>query len=222
MIKLVDILNEEQVSEDWKSAVMGAAMGLGALGGKAQMKTPTADKPAVVQAAKTDLSKWEAKRYVSDAKMEDWNKFVGWLAQTKVEDLAQDIDTERKGSGKLAGNSIMDHEDYSDVVLEVYKDKHPETTITKADVKLVQKQLGNYRSWTIATHIKNGGMANKNNPVTFSFTPNEDYSNYMSFVLKSGEDGIVGINTSRVAFPHSYITDLDKGTTADLGFAKIK
>lgn len=220
MIGLNDFLKEEYVNEDWRSAFLGTAMGLGALGGKAQMKAPTADKQAVVQQAATDYSKWEAKRYVLDKKMEDWNDFTDWLRSTKVEDLADEIETERKGSGVLAGNPIMDHEDYSDVVLEVYKDKHPETSITKADVKPIQKQLGNYRDWTIATYIKNGKDTNKKNPIQFNFKVADNYSNYMSFVLKSGEDGIVGINTSRVRFPHEYLTDLDKGTTADLGFAK--
>jgi hypothetical protein len=225
MIKLAKLLNEEQNIDELgvKDIALGAAMAASSMfgGAKAQSKIPT-DKPSITQTATTDLSNWKATRYVSDKKMEDWNKFVDWLSKTKVEDLANDIQTERQGSGKLAGNEIMNHEDYSDVVLEVYKDRHPETTISKSDIKLIQKQLGNYRLWTISTHIKNGGIANKNNPIQFSFTPNKDYSNYMSFVLKSGEDGIVGINTSRIQFPHAYITDLDKGTTADLGFAKIK
>jgi hypothetical protein len=200
-----------------KGALLAALLASPKLGQAQKAQIQDLAKDATTQTAATDYSKWEAKRYVSDKKMEDWNDFTDWLRSTKVEDLG--IATKREGSGVLAGNPIMDHEDYSDAVIEAYRKGHT-TTITKADVKPIQKQLGNYRDWTIATYIKNGKDTNKKNPVQFNFKVADNYSNYMSFVLKSGEDGIVGINTSRVRFPHEYLTDLDKGTTADLGFAK--
>jgi hypothetical protein len=242
MIKLVDLLKEIQEERQSIAEIeelLGrslteaeleelnlkrAARNLGAglaftaatLGGQAKAATPPVDSAATTQTA-TNIPKWEAKKYVDVKKMEDWNKFVDWLKETKVEDLADDIDTERKGSGILAGNEIMNHEDYSDVVLEVYKDKHPETSITKKDIKPIQAQVGDLRIKTINQH--------KADPksVTFNYPVRPDYSNFMRSSSKSGEDGIVGKFTSQIKFPKEYLTyfkDNKKVNTVDLGYRK--
>jgi hypothetical protein len=196
-------------------AVFTAASLLG--GNKAKAATtPSRDSAATTQTV-TSIPKWEAKTYVSTKKMDDWNKFVDWLKKTKVEDLANDIETERKGSGILAGNEIMNHEDYSDIVLEIYKDKHPETSITKEDVKPIQAQIGDLRLKTINQH--------KADPksVTFNYPVKPDYSNYMRPSSKSGEDGIVGKFTSQIKFPKEYIVYFNnnkKANTVDLGYRK--
>ena len=241
MIKLVDLIKEQQIIAevetllgrslteaeleeiDLKRAARNLAAGVGLtaatmFGNTAQATTtPPMDsaRTAITQTVNT-VPKWEAKSYISVQKMNDWNKFVDWLKKTKVEDLKDDIETERKGSGVLAGNEIMNHEDYSDVVLEVYKDKHPETSLTKADVKPIQAQIGDYRIKTINQH--------KTDPksVNFVFPVNPDYSNFMRPSSKSGEDGIVGKFTSQINFPKAYMTyfvNNKKTNTVDLGYA---
>jgi len=170
----------------------------------------------------TKAPKWEAKSYISTQMMDEWNKYVDWLKKTKVEDLAPYIETDYKGGGILAGNLIMNHEDYSDVVLDVYNEiMNPKIKLTKADIIPIQAQMRDYRNWAINTHIDDGGMANKNNKIKFNFTPNADYSNFMSNSLNSKEDGITGIYTSRIFFPRTYITTIVNGkkiSTTDVGY----
>lgn len=167
------------------------------------------------------VPKWKAEKHITVKKMDEWNQFVKWLNKTTVEDLAPYIETEYKGSGKLAGNSIMNHEDYSDVVLEVYKDLFPQTTLTKADIKPIQTQINDYRNWVIKSHIEGGGFTNKNNKIHFDYPVSSDYSNFMRSSSKSGEDGIVGVFTSQILFPRAYMqyfVDGKKVSTADLGY----
>jgi hypothetical protein len=209
-------LDLKRAAKKVRDFTTAAAIAATTIGGQAKAATLPTDSATVTQTA-TDIPKWEAKRYVDVKKMEDWNKFVDWLKVTKVEDLADDIDTERKGSGILAGNEIMNHEDYSDVVLEVYKDKYPETSITKEDIKSIQAQVGDLRIKTINQH--------KANPksVTFNYPVKPDYNNFMRSSSKSGEDGIVGKFTSQIKFPKEYMVyfyNNKKINTSDLGYRK--
>jgi hypothetical protein len=212
-------LEELNLKRTARNLAAGVALTAATLGGGNKAKaatTPSRDSAATTQTV-TNIPKWEAKRHVDVKKMEDWNKFVDWLKETKVEDLADDIDTERKGSGILAGNEIMNHEDYSDVVLEIYKDKHPETSITKKDIESIQAQIGDLRIKTINQH--------KADPksVKFNYPVKPDYSNFMRSSSKSGEDGIVGKFTSQIKFPKEYMVYFNnnkKVNTADLGYRK--
>jgi hypothetical protein len=215
-------LTEAELEElDLKRAAKKARNFLGAAAIAASTMGSAKAAPPVDSATTTvkpvlNIPKWEGKRYITVKKMDEWNKFVDWLKKTKVEDLVNDIETEYKGSGILAGNEIMNHEDYSDIVLEVYKDKFPETSLTKTDIPNIQAQVGDLRNQTINKHHTNPGS------VKFNFPVAADYSNYMRASSKSGEDGIVGKFTSQIKFPREYmmyfIND-KKVNTADLGYA---
>ncbi len=233
MIKLADLINEieqDKLEEaGWKDLV--AAVGLTAatiLGGGAKAQSTA---PADINTMKTqtipNLPKWQAEKYVDTKVMKDWNKFVKWLSETTVEDLSKYITTEYEGSGKLAGNKIMNHEDYSDAVLEVYtKVFDKSSSLSKKLIIPIQSQIRDYRNYLINGNyiyrvIKK--VPNESNPFRLDFTPKADYSNLMSDALKAGEDGIVGVFTSQIFFPGAYLKVIENGKQVDfksLGYAE--
>ncbi len=169
----------------------------------ALMATPkltTAQKQQVKNIVATSQSQTNkvdsSKSNTSQVKlMSEWNKFILWLRE--------------KG---LSGNSKLNNVEFSKSVMAEYKKLHPEVSLDYSDVIRVQKAIRAYRDYCI------DGF--KNNPDKFKKADNikPDYSNFMSWVLGTKDDGLLGPYTSQFIFPFTYIKDLDKGDVENKGY----
>lgn len=198
-MKIWDTIKEEfepvDINEDWKKNVAATAIAAASLlGGKAQTIKNTPNQ-TIIQQIHTN------KDTLSPEMMEEWNNFILWLRT--------------KG---LAGNPKMDHIAFSQQAMTAYKQETPDSKITYDIVRPVQTQIKNFRQYSI-NKIRQGKMDVK--PVKdFNLAP--DYSNYMDWVNKTTEDGILGQYTSQFMFPKYYITymtDANRGVTTDMGYS---
>jgi hypothetical protein len=194
MIRLIDILKEvqqdQQVDEGWKDVALRTAMTAASVfgGAKAQSKVPT-DKPAITTTKQgtsvdgiigqftsqfkfpkafdttggviTDLgfegnTALRKLRSYSPAKMKQWNKFRDWMHTTVGP------------SGKVyAGDTAMDHANYSRAALDRYKKevdpnffiKWLPTEKKSADVEEIQDIIKAYRVYTVADWKSGDGTA---------------------------------------------------------------
>jgi hypothetical protein len=127
--------------------------------------------------------------------MTEWNSYVDWLKQ--------------RG---LSGHQNMNHIDFSKSTLDQFRKENPNTTLTYDSVLPIQQAIRSYRDYAI-NQIKTGkGVAPPDTK--------PDFSNFMSWVTGTPNDGINGVYTSQFKFPHEYLVDLDKGTKTDLGYAQ--
>lgn len=125
----------------------------------------------------------------------NWNDYVEWL----------------KKNG-LSGNKKMNNIAFSKKTMEEYNKENPNSKLTYDMVKPIQTQIKKYRN-SVIDYAKSG------KPVNFSFKPKSDYSNFMPWVLGTGEDGINGEFTSQFIFPKKYLRNLNTNTLVDLGYA---
>lgn len=190
-----DDFEGDTVNEDWKKGIAATAIAAASLlGGNAQVPKNVPNQ-AITQQMNTN------KDTLSPEMMGEWNNFIMWL----------------KSKG-LAGNPKMDHIAFSQQAMTAYKQENPDSKISYDIVRPVQTQIKNFRQYSI-NKIRQGKMDVK--PVKdFNLAP--DYSNYMDWVNKTTEDGILGQYTSQFMFPKYYITymtDANRGVTTDMGYS---
>lgn len=144
--------------------------------------------------SQTATPKAETPDTVSTVKMNEWNKYITWL----------------KSKG-LSGDKRMDNIDFSKQTLVDYKKENPAVSLTYEDVPMIQKAIIKYREYVLKSFEDN--RAKPSNGIK------PDKSNFMSWALKTGVDGIIGQYTSQFIFPEVYLKDLNSGNVTNLGFA---
>lgn len=138
----------------------------------------------------------KADNVVSVNIMAEWNEYVKWL----------------KAKG-LSGDKRMNHIPFSKQAMATFKQEHPQFNLSYDHVTGIQKAMRRYRDFAIDMfkHNPNGGS-----PDT---TVKKDMSNFMSWVMGTGDDGIAGEYTSQFIFPKKFFEFEKTGKKVDLGYA---
>lgn len=207
MIKLIDIVKEVQASDRVaveevnigklaRTAATTAAIGLASLGAPKDASAQTQKSPASVTAPAARSTEWRAQRYISNDKIESWNRFQKWLSDTTFEDLDKSyIPTTFKGSGKLVGNKILNQPGYSQMVLSLYTRLHRDYELEYNDIEAIQNQIKDYGDWIATT---------------------KQYEEFSETISKIKPDGTAGALTSTIFFPKEYIKALNSKATVNL------